>query len=967
MDSTPPPDPARKGRAGSRRTSLRVRAADRAAELLITIGGMGVIAAVAGIFVFLCATVLPLFEGGRVTPMESVPPATTRTAGASVGAPLFGMADEYRSLMTTVTADGIATTRFIPTGAIVAQQSLLPDPAAGGGAAGTAGPRAVCWSFARERGRIATGYSDGSVQISTLGFEVGYVEQDDRTEEVRALPVGGKTVVEGGYVEHAALDQFRGVRPAIEVGSPTILETGSGGVVRINAQSTAETDLLVAVREDGSAELSRVRTVRPLGGGKPRTSLESTPFKLVSSAEGIPDWIFVTGDGASVITLWASGEAQRYAVIRGDDGPNVVAADRVRLTDEGRRITAAQMLLGSKTLMLGTADGRVIGAFAARDVAAPTPDHLRLVAAHEFDLSAAGAGEITRFAISQRDRSFAAGDLRGGVFLRHMTSGKSIIDLPGAEGRSAVAALEITPKVDGLIAVDSGGDIRAWALDPKFAEAGVKSLFGKVWYEGEPAPSYSYQSSSGEDTAEPKLSLVPLIFGTLKATVYAMLFAVPLAILAAMYTSEMLHPRVRNRVKPVVEAMASLPSVVLGFIAALIVAPFARDWLPSILIAFFVIPSGALLAGLLWQMLPIRIMSRLTSLQHFMLAIVVLIVGIGVSAQFGPVVERLLFSPSSDDVLALAGSYRPADPAQVPEWARDKPSLEAGEIRLLHAKGLYFRQGEVVTPTGSLSDPAVKAAIEKDGLDRADIRLWLDGIIGGAWPGWMLLMLVPGIALALVVRVRIVDPWLRGFPSVSIGPRAARFELVKFFAVWALAVGIAAALASMLTAMGLDPRDSVFGPFNQRNSLVVGLIMGFAVIPIIYTVSEDALSSVPVSLRSASLGAGATRWQTAVRVVLPVAASGIFSACMIGLGRAAGETMIVVMATGNTPNMDWSMFSGFRTLAANIAVELPEAVRDGTHYRVLFLCGLVLFFLTGVVNTAAELVRQRFRKRGAGL
>jgi len=102
-------------------------------------------------------------------------------------------------------------------------------------------------------------------------------------------------------------------------------------------------------------------------------------------------------------------------------------------------------------------------------------------------------------------------------------------------------------------------------------------------------------------------------------------------------------------------------------------------------------------------------------------------------------------------------------------------------------------------------------------------------------------------------------------------------------------------------------------------------------------------------------------------IVLPTAASGIFSAIMIGLGRAVGETMIVVMATGNTPILDVNIFNGLRTLAANINVELPEAVRDSTLYRTLFLCALVLFVATFVINTVAEVVRQQYRKRAAQL
>ena len=101
--------------------------------------------------------------------------------------------------------------------------------------------------------------------------------------------------------------------------------------------------------------------------------------------------------------------------------------------------------------------------------------------------------------------------------------------------------------------------------------------------------------------------------------------------------------------------------------------------------------------------------------------------------------------------------------------------------------------------------------------------------------------------------------------------------------------------------------------------------------------------------------------------IVPTAMSGLFSAIMIGLGRAVGETMIVLMAGGNTPVTDWNLFNGFRTLSANIAVELPEAVRDSTHFRTLFLAALTLFLLTFVVNTAAELVRLRFRRRALQL
>jgi phosphate transport system permease protein len=139
--------------------------------------------------------------------------------------------------------------------------------------------------------------------------------------------------------------------------------------------------------------------------------------------------------------------------------------------------------------------------------------------------------------------------------------------------------------------------------------------------------------------------------------------------------------------------------------------------------------------------------------------------------------------------------------------------------------------------------------------------------------------------------------------------------------------------------------------------------MGFAVIPIIFTIAEDSLANVPQHLVAGSLALGATRWQTALWIVLPTASPGIFSAIMIGFGRAVGETMIVLMATGNTPVMDWSIFNGFRALSANIAVELPEAPEGGTLFRVLFLAALLLFVMTFVLNTIAELVRLKLRRK----
>jgi len=197
----------------------------------------------------------------------------------------------------------------------------------------------------------------------------------------------------------------------------------------------------------------------------------------------------------------------------------------------------------------------------------------------------------------------------------------------------------------------------------------------------------------------------------------------------------------------------------------------------------------------------------------------------------------------------------------------------------------------------------------------------------------------PGMEVALIVPLLL----LGAFTAYALGPAVEDGLFRGDFQLW------------LKETLGLV--------YDQRNCLVVGIAMGFAVIPIIFTIAEDAFTSVPQHLTAASLALGASRWQTATRVVLPTASPGIFSAIMIGFGRAVGETMIVLMATGNTPVLDWSVFNGMRTLSANVAVEIPEAPHGGTLYRTLFLASLVLFMMTFLVNTLAEVVRQRLRER----
>jgi phosphate transport system permease protein len=223
----------------------------------------------------------------------------------------------------------------------------------------------------------------------------------------------------------------------------------------------------------------------------------------------------------------------------------------------------------------------------------------------------------------------------------------------------------------------------------------------------------------------------------------------------------------------------------------------------------------------------------------------------------------------------------------------------------------------------------------------------------------LLLLLPPGVLLFAFAWSRLPLSWRTGVPE---GWHAAIlipvvcligygcFELNDQLELWLFGGDMRAWITQDL---GIS--------FDQRNAMVVGIAMGMAVIPTIFSISEDAIFSVPQHLSYGSLALGATPWQTLVGVIIPTASPGIFSGLMIGMGRAVGETMIVLMATGNTPIMDANIFEGMRTLAANIAVEVPEAEVESTHYRVLFLAAFVLFMFTFVVNTAAEIVRQRLR------
>jgi phosphate transport system permease protein len=477
--------------------------------------------------------------------------------------------------------------------------------------------------------------------------------------------------------------------------------------------------------------------------------------------------------------------------------PELRRADVSQVSSQA--ITALEWMLGGNSWVAGAADGSLTGWLNAPTGGA---NDSAMVKTHTFHPQAA---PIVAMALSARERSFATIGRDGAIALRHQTSERLLAVLPST---GPPAGVLITPKADGLLTLGNGA-LHRFVLDNPHPETSWKTLFGKVWYEGYGKPEYVWQSTAATDDVETKFSLVPLIFGTIKGTLYAILFAVPLAVFAALYTSQFMDPAFRSVVKPTVEIMAALPSVVIGFLAGLYLASVVEKNLVAVLVMLPLLPIAGTAGIFIWRMLPRTMVGGLRAGSELILIVPLLLAAISVALATGPTLESWWFG--------------------------------------------------------------------------GDARLWIN------------------------------------------------------------------------EALGLT--------YDQRNCLVVGIAMGFAVIPIIFTISEDAFSGVPASLTAASLALGASRWQTASRVVLPTASPGIFSAIMVGFGRAVGETMIVLMATGNTPVMDWSIFNGIRTLSANIAVEIPEAPHASTLYRTLFLAAALLFIMTFFINTLAEVIRQRLRER----
>jgi phosphate transport system permease protein len=233
-------------------------------------------------------------------------------------------------------------------------------------------------------------------------------------------------------------------------------------------------------------------------------------------------------------------------------------------------------------------------------------------------------------------------------------------------------------------------------------------------------------------------------------------------------------------------------------------------------------------------------------------------------------------------------------------------------------------------------------------------------------PKYNLAPLIVGTLKTTIVAILFAAPLaiLAAILSSEFAPKWAR-EIVK--PTIELLAGIPSVVLGFFALIVLASwLQALLGLTSRLNALNAGLALGLAVVPIIFTVAEDALTAVPRSYREASYALGANHWETAVKVVLPAALPGIFAGIVLGFGRAVGETMIVLMASGNAAITSWSITDSARTLSATVAAELGEVVFGSPHYRVLFLIGILLFAFTFAVNLAGELYVRSLKRRLEG-
>lgn len=727
---------------------------DKVASTSIGMGGGSVILAITLIFFYLLYEVMPLFKSADIQAVSEY-----QVPAAELGSTLYYAMEEQAEKGIRVTDQGNIVFFNAQDGSVVGSERLpIPDNAT-----------ITSISAAEPASRtLLAGLSNGQIFIFKHSYKISYPNDVRQITPYLEFPFGEE-----------AMDMDK-----------------AGNPISFVSLSLTEDAILIVAANDQS-ELFSTRFSKEENFMTGEITLEPEPVtmpklnsapKFVLSEPGMR-WVFVgTDKNINIFDLSDSEQAEINGTVK---------------LPENRSILGMTLLLGGSSILVTESTGIISQWFMVRD----DNNQYSLQRIRDFATEEDSKAEITAVAIEHRRKGFATADDAGELYLFNSTAHSTTLSKKVSDAKIIHAS--IAPRANYVLIENEKGQISFWHIDNEHPEISFSALWQKVWYEGYQEPEYVWQSSASNNDFEPKYSLSPLAFGTLKAAFYAMLVATPLAICGALYTAYFMAPALRRKVKPSIELMEALPTVILGFLAGLFFAPYMEAHLPGIFTWLLITPLSLIAFGFIWVNLPDKI-------RH-----------------------------------------------AVPE-------------------------------------------------------------------GWDPALLIPVIILV---------SWF----SMEISPSIE----VAFFG---------GDMRSWLThEMGID--------FDQRNALVVGAAMGFAVIPTIFSITEDAIFSVPKHLSYGSLALGATQWQTMTRVILPTASPGIFSAVMIGMGRAVGETMIVLMATGNTPIMDVNIFEGMRTLSANIAVEMPESEVGSTHYRILFLAAFVLFLFTFVVNTFAEWVRQSLRSK----
>ncbi|AQW70576.1 MULTISPECIES: ABC transporter permease subunit [Pseudomonas] len=727
---------------------------DRLTRWYVLVGGLAVLAAITLIFFYLAYVVLPLFQGAELTSRQALQPAWLKE---EAGKPLMIALEEQNLVGMRVSDKGQVLFFDTKTGAALERVDLPIPAGVQVSSIGTDQPGSPM---------VMLGLSNGQALVFTHTYKITY-------------PGNKKTIT-------PAIDYPYGEQPFV-------LDEQARALEHVSASVNGDTLLLAGSTGAHLQVLALTRSENMLTA---EVTTEQTRIELPQMTETVKNifidprqqWLYVINGRATadVFSLRDKSLNGRYSLAQSAD----------------TEVTATAQLVGGISLIIGDSHGGLAQWFMARD-----PDgESRFKQIRTFQL---GTSPTVQIDAEERRKGFIALDAEGKLGVFHSTAHRTLLVESVAQGPGILA---LSPRANRIM-IEEPGRLLPLKLHNPHPEVSFSALWGKVWYENYDAPKYVWQSTASNTDFEPKLSLSPLTFGTLKAAFYAMILAAPLAIAAAIYTAYFMAPGMRRKVKPVIELMEAMPTVILGFFAGLFLAPYLEGHLPGVFSLFLLMPVGILLAGFTWSRLPESIRLR------------------------------------------------------VPD-------------------------------------------------------------------GWEAAILIPVILLT-------------GWLALGMSPHLESWFFGGDMRLW------------ITNDLGIT--------YDQRNALVVGIAMGFAVIPNIYSIAEDAVFSVPRSLTLGSLALGATPWQTLTRVVILTASPGIFSALMIGMGRAVGETMIVLMATGNTPVMEMNLFEGMRTLAANVAVEMPESEVGGSHYRVLFLAALVLLMFTFVMNTLAELIRQRLRKKYSSL